>query len=354
MQTLGATEAVSPAIARTKLVLFSPFRAGRTWKLSATGYLAFAATVFLPFPFLYISLAASLMHSGHRTAAELVIVGVIVLTAILLVLFYVFSRLEFVFFDIVLHRGEFVAPAWRKYGEQTWPWIAIKVVLGVAMIAVFSVPLVSYMHHGFGMMFMMKPGQPPPPGFVLQLLGFEFTFFAIFGAMFLIGSLLTDFVLPSMALENAPVRESLRRFVALMRREPGQIAGFVGMKALLAIAGYIAQTILFYVVVLVFMIVMAIIFIVGYLVLHALHVPSVVMVVLAFVAAVPLYFGLIGYVLILLLGVLLTFLQAYALYFLGGRYPLIGKALEASTPAPPGWHAPVAWQVPQGLEYPPR
>ena len=54
MRILSATEAVSPAIARTKLVLFKPFRLGRSWKLAATGYLGGAATYFLPFPLIYL------------------------------------------------------------------------------------------------------------------------------------------------------------------------------------------------------------------------------------------------------------------------------------------------------------
>jgi hypothetical protein len=31
----------------------------------------------------------------------------------------------------------------------------------------------------------------------------------------------------------------------------------------------------------------------------------------------------------------MTFLEAYTLYFLGGRYPMLGDLLTASTPPPP-------------------
>jgi hypothetical protein len=34
------------------------------------------------------------------------------------------------------------------------------------------------------------------------------------------------------------------------------------------------------------------------------------------------------------MGSLITFFQAYALYFLGGRYPLLGDLLDRSTPPP--------------------
>ena len=39
-------------------------------------------------------------------------------------------------------------------------------------------------------------------------------------------------------------------------------------------------------------------------------------------------------VVIAFMGTLLTFFQAYALYFLGGRYPLLGDLLDRSTPPP--------------------
>jgi hypothetical protein len=37
----------------------------------------------------------------------------------------------------------------------------------------------------------------------------------------------------------------------------------------------------------------------------------------------------------LALGTGLTFMESYALYFLGGRYPMLGYLLDRSTPPPP-------------------
>jgi hypothetical protein len=47
----------------------------------------------------------------------------------------------------------------------------------------------------------------------------------------------------------------------------------------------------------------------------------------------------------------LTFGQAYALYFLGGRYPLLGDLLDRSTP-PPAYAYPAGFP-PTPPQYPP-
>ena len=353
MQPLNAIDAISPAIARTRLVLFSPFRVGRSWKLAITGYLAFTATFFLPFPLFYLSYALRAQRAGHAQIASLVIAAVAVLLLLFLLFFYVCARLEFVFFEIVLRREQFVAPAWRRYAAQTWPWIAVKLVLGAVVAILFGAPLLALIHHGlFSSMMLMKPGQPPPPDFFINLLKFEFVAFGVFGFLFLVGSLLTDFVLPSLALEDTSLAEAFRRFFGLLRREPAQVAGYIGMKVLLAAGGYIGQMVIYYATLILVLIALAIVFVLGYIVLHLLHVPVAVMLVLAAVVGITVYFISIFYVLFLLMGTVLTFLQAYALYFLGGRYPLVGLALEASTPPPPlpaGWYTP----PPQGYWPPP-
>jgi len=43
---------------------------------------------------------------------------------------------------------------------------------------------------------------------------------------------------------------------------------------------------------------------------------------------------------VMLFGYVFTFLQAYALYFLGGRYPLVGAYLDPFLPPPHGYPGP--------------
>src|SRR5882724_10097044 len=129
MRTLSALEAISPAFSRTKDVLFNPFRVWRGWKLAITAYFATTGTLFLPLPFFYLFLVPSVLHAGKPQLAVGIVVGIFVVSVIFLGFFYLCSRLQFAFFDIVLHRGQFVAPAWRKYGRQNTRWTAFKVFI---------------------------------------------------------------------------------------------------------------------------------------------------------------------------------------------------------------------------------
>src|SRR5665213_655263 len=245
MRILSPLDAVSPAIARTKLVLFTPFRKGRTWKLCATGYLATASAMFLPVPLIYLFFLPLVYRHTGRGAAYLAAGAVVLLTAIGLAIFYLCSRLQFVLFDIVLNRGEFVAPAWRKYGRQSWKWTGIKVLLGTVFTLALGIPVAVYViHHVIPLLASVTPNQPPPMELFVALFGFEFGMLFGLGGLFLAHWLLTDFVLPSLALEDTTLGEAFRRFFQLVRREPGPFSLYVLLKIGLALAGYMAQTIL--------------------------------------------------------------------------------------------------------------
>jgi hypothetical protein len=90
MRTLSATECISPAIERTKLVLFTPFRKGRSWKLSATAYLALCGQMFAPFPLLYLIYLPQVRRFGTWAVYALA-GGVVATTVLYLVVFYLCS-----------------------------------------------------------------------------------------------------------------------------------------------------------------------------------------------------------------------------------------------------------------------
>ena len=101
MPPLSAADCISPAISRTKLILFSPFMKGRTWKLSATGYLATAGNLFLPFFLVYLIFLPAAERAGRGFAIALV-TACIVATVVFLFLFVLFSRLQFAFFEVLM------------------------------------------------------------------------------------------------------------------------------------------------------------------------------------------------------------------------------------------------------------
>jgi hypothetical protein len=116
MRILSATEAVSPAIARMKLLLFKPFRFGRSWKLAATGYLAGSSALFLPLPLVYLTFIPFARRPGAPASAiALIVAEAAIFLAIYFVIFYLCSRLSFAF----LTSHSTVASSSHRRGENT-------------------------------------------------------------------------------------------------------------------------------------------------------------------------------------------------------------------------------------------
>ena len=351
MQILSALDAISPAIARTKLVLFTPFRKGRTWKLSATAYLATAGTIFLPFPLIYLAFLTMAREKAGAAAVTLIVTLVVLFTALYLFIFYLCSRIRFAFFDVVLRREQFIAPLWRKYGSQAFKWTLFKIVLGTLFTAALAVPTAAYVRSLISVFASLniKPGEQPPP----EVLARIFTTYAAFGLVYLAfglfffaSSLLSDFIVPSLALEDTTLGEAFRRFGLLIRREPGQFSLYAVLKLGLAIVGYIGAALGIEIAFLiVLLIVGGVAGLIGWF-LYLLHVPTIILIVLGVVIAIACYIFFF-YCFTIVFGALLTFLESYKLYFLGGRYPMLGELLDRSTPPPapptmppPGYAAP--------------
>lgn len=127
----------------------------------------------------------------------------------------------------------------------------------------------------------------------------------------------------------------------LVRREPGQFALYTLLKVLLGFVGYMGATLAWEIAFfLITLIVGAVVFLIGFL-LHLAGVPHVVLIILGVLAAIAWYAVAILSVMFAI-GPVFTYMDAYALYFLGGRYPLLGDLLDQSTPppAPNPYHAP--------------
>lgn len=337
MPPLSAADCISPAFSRTKLILFSPFMKGRTWKLSATAYLATAGNMFLPVPLVYLVF----LHAAERAGKPFVIAlfaACVLFTALALYLFVLFSRLQFAFFEVVLNREQFIAPLWRKHRGIYAAWTWLKVVAGVAIVAAFALPIAAYSRRFVELVHSMsslKPGEMPSAEFFMLFYGGFFGIYAIFILLYFVGSLGYDFLVPSLALESVPLAEAFRRFGRLVRAEPGQFTLYCVLKIVFGLVGHMALSIVFEIVILLaFAVIGAIALLFGFL-LHLAGVPTAVLIGLAIVVGVLLYLVLFGYGMFIGFGAILTFLEAYSLYFLGGRYPLLGELLARSTPPPP-------------------
>ena len=250
------------------------------------------------------------------------------------VLFYLSSRLQFTLFHIVLRSETQVAPIWRRYAAATWRWMGLKLLFFLAALACVTpifIPAVLYFIHAISL--QSHGDHSHIVSFILTMFAFVVTVILFAITVAVITILLRDFAVPSMALEGTPLRETLRRVVALTRAETGQVALYVLLRVCLGIAGtfvslhasrrarahrwcatrrrrlrpldnfHAAGT-----------------------AAHAGMISGWVLLALALLAVIA-----VG--VICLFGYLFTFLQAYAIFFLGGRYPLMGQLL-AEPPAP--------------------
>ena len=336
MPIYSALDAISPAVARTKLVLFTPFRFGRTWKLAFTSYLTVIGSVFMPIFLLVVFFVPHLRQLGGFVLVTASLLSAIVLTLFGAWLFYLCTRLRFAFFDVVLHRGDLITPPWRKYGPQAVRWSLFKIALGTALMALVAVPMLTFYRHLFVTLLALSklhPGEQPPPELFFTVMSGYVSFYLAFILIFWLSGLLSDFIVPSLALEDTTLAEAFRRLGQLIRNEPGQFTAFACLKLVLAVAGYMAWAIVFEIgIILVLLIVGIVGALIGFL-LHLAGIPLPVLVGLGIVLAIAFY-AFILWATTFGVGTLLTFLEAYALYFLAGRYPMLGDLLAASTPPP--------------------
>lgn len=335
MRRLSALDALSPAFTRTQLILFTPFRVGRSWKLAATGYLAMAGVLFLPFPLVFLAFVG-VLPLEHKYVG-LLAAAVLAFTGVFAFLFHLCSRLNFTFFDLVLNHGEFVAPAWRKYGSASRRWSLCKILYGCFALLVMAAPIAAYVRHILPLLAAQaqRPNQPPTPEFFFAIFGGELFVGLGFLAFFVVGALANDFIVPSLALEDTALAEAFSRLGKLIRYEPGQFALYALVKLVAMVVGYMAVNLAAE---LIFFLATAVLALIGGavgLLIHVLGVSTHALLITAAVIGMPVAMALLIYIMLFAAGTMATFLQAYLLCFLGGRYPMLGDLLERSTPPNP-------------------
>ncbi len=344
MQRLSAIDAISPAWEHTRELLLTP----RSWRLllkvTAAAFFAQMGGCSTSFssPGHFPGHAGSQLIPHLESSALTAFVDTALLAmgfAALLIglgLFYVSSRLQLVLFEVVARRDTRIAPIWRRYGGATWKWIGLKLLFWMAALvclAPFFAPFVLHFIHN-----LPAAGDHGPQGsshlvfvtalkivsvFLVALLAFLFCYL-----------LLMDFGIPSLALENTRLRETLRRIAQLVRSEPGPVALYVLMRFLLGLAWGICAY-------------LAILLGAGILLIplggaglalwaglrHGGPAAHIVMLIGWALLAALLTLA-VALAFIVLLGAGLTFVQAYAIFFLGGRYPLLGNLIEAGPGRP--------------------
>jgi hypothetical protein len=339
MQRLSATGAISPAWHHVRKLLWTPPNWRNLLKIGAVA-------VFSQISGCSFSGKLPPGASNHATppvqaAMAVALLGIgLLLIAVALGMFYLSSRLQFVLFEAVLKQETVIAPIWRRYGRVTWRWIGLKVAFLLAVLICAAPVLVPVVLHFVRSIPAFGAGQATAVPFFFTILTF---IAAIFCLVLLITAaywLLLDFGLPSMALEDAGIGETLRRLWSLLSAEPAQTLFYLFMKFLLAIAGAIANYFTLIASTLILLIPLGGASIGLWLGLRHSGIVGHLLMVGGWIVAGLILLAAMAGVGIIAFGFLLTFLQAYAIYFLGGRYPLLGEILDPTpgrpfTPPPP-------------------
>ena len=342
MQPLSALSAIAPACTRGNEILFHPFRLGRSWKLAASGYLAFLGSIFIPLPFFFLPLLRGSGAAGARVGVSFLLAA---FTIVYLVLFGLGVGLGMVQFDMIVTRGQFIGPMWRRVAGRIWPWIGVKVLVGTILSLLLSPLAFAAMRHMQAVMANMPrvtPGQPIDPATLHLLwpaiLGAEGLLLALFFVLKAVSTVLDDFVRPFYLLEAITLLQAFQCGGRIFLAEPGEVLLYLLMKLMLSVAGVIMQYISYFVVILALVVVGIVLGLLGFTIVHiagqanaaAARLLLIVgggLLYLVFTVVMCWYaFGSLGY--------LMTLLEAYGVYFLAGRYPLLARLLEPGPGAP--------------------
>jgi hypothetical protein len=340
MTNFSATQAISPAIERTRQFLYRPFILGRFLKLTLVALLTEGGISTCN----YNSQIPSGKTGGpssipfHWPAINfpafsviLVVTAIVMAIAIpiVLVIGYLLIRLRFSYFDCLLNEQDQIAPAWSRYHRQAMRYLGLSLFIGVAFWIVL-IPVGYAIYEHFKLLFQ-SIGSAHPPGFpeflpLIAIVGPLVLLLALVG--YLVDTAMTCFVLPRMGLEDATIRDALEDVWSDLQAEPGQFALFIFLRFLLSIVASVLTAIVLAIplipIVILGVIIAMILKAVSVTLAIALGVPAAILAGVFFLLAVIGVIGTIG-----------TFRRNYALLFYAGRYPELAMALWPPLPPAP-------------------
>ena len=348
---VSATDALGPAFRRVRSILAEPFRLGLFLKLCLTFALAEAGFVSASFTYPIQGSQAAMRHAHQFAPGQnnfladglgsvgalglgllLLILGIgIIALLIWVVMIYLFCRLRFTALDLALYREGRVRQAWRKYRRQGWRYFGLNLLLGLVFLLVAVAVIGPFIPAFIRIARTMDPAHPNPVAIfslLLPLLG-AIIFLSIL--WWLADAVIRDFLLPPMAIEDAPIESALERFFSLLRGDFGQVSLYMFMRLIVTFA---LSACLWIVAMIPLGVLGLACFGVGAVlyrsfwqaggagafvfVLYAVGAGSLCLIL--YFLCITSIFGTIG-----------VFKQCYAFVFFGARYPLLGALLDGGT-----------------------
>jgi hypothetical protein len=351
MTPLSPLDALGPAFRRTREVLADPFRLGFFLKIALIAALTqpsfYSASLSYPIQganFLFVlghprrgfgtnfpSYGSQFM-AGSGVAAlgiSVIVVLVVIGLALWVLLAYLYCRLRFTLFDLIVYKRGVVGRAWAAYGRQSWRYFGLVMLVSLAFLVIATLIIGPAMLNFIRIVRPLATAGPNANPFPMlgAMLPFLAAIFAVAALWAIVDALMQDFLLPPMAIEDAPLESAFGPFFALLRANAGSVVIYI----LLRFAVGIGLTWILMLVLLAGLFIAGLaIYGVGMLLYHALWASMVGQVICVALAI------LVGLVVVLIYalaiisiyGIAAVFKQSYAAYFFGGRYAALGERLE--------------------------
>lgn len=249
MTPLTASQAILPAIHRTRAFLFGRFRWRTFLKLSLVA--AFTEGVSIRMQYTVGHTAQSTASASASTPADFLshwlwLIGLVFVLGVPLAVLalYLVTRLRFAFFHCLTHNSTELRPGWTLYAHQSMRLFEVS----LAVWAVWALVAGSLLYPLFSR-YLTLDAQSGPKGFndfttalTFGLSSF-FTFLFLYALIWIADTILHDFLLPHMALENLSVTQSWDQFLLRATTDPSAFSTYFGERFILPIIGYMAFSI---------------------------------------------------------------------------------------------------------------
>ena len=356
---LSAIDTISLAFDHTKEHLFRPFRLGQWLRLALLGFMTGELSTggscnpgslndlkkiqdqtngtsgseqFLPTPHIDPHLIGPIFLGLG--------VALLLISVLILAWMYVGSVCRFILIESVISKRVSLREGWHKWhaaGRRFFLWrLTYQIVAGIFFAILVGVP--------FGLAAALGWFENPEEHIlpiILTAVPFAFLILLATIVAVLVWLFAKDFMAPIMAVEDLDFADAWNILLAMMKKEKGAFAGYVGMKVVLAIAAEILFGIVIFIAVLLVALPGAI---AGAAAVFAGNAAGLTWtagtITLAIVAASMLF--VVVMVLSAMLSVPVTlYFPAYSIYFLASRYPKLDAWLHPPPVAPgtttPGW-----------------
>lgn len=353
---LSAPEALSPAFARTKRMLFQPFRFGFWSRLAVVALItgeAGGGGGSAP------NLSGIRGSGGDkwRAAAKYfadpdwqqvqpylgwIIAGFVALIGVVLLWVYSDCVFRFILLDSVITGQCRLREGWRKWrdnGRDYFVWVLAFGFCSLLLVGIVAgIPIWLAWRAGW-----LQKGEDHLGALIGGGLLLGLVILVLIVALAVVDLFARDFLIPVMALEDVDAAEAWNRLLAMMGMEKGAFAVYVVMKVVLAMGAAIAFTIINLIVILVLLIPLGIVALIGYLAGQGLGLNwDNISVDLILVALALLGLAGVMYVVGFVYAPGLVFFESFTLEFFAARY---GPLRMRMFPAPPVGTPPVALPI---------